>query len=198
MSNKTNLRETNLNLNKPCRYIPARNHGGETGPKRGIVFHCTGSDNTAMGTALYFHTSPSAGSTQKIVDDVECIRTVLDKDEAYGAPPFNPNCLHIEIEGPSTWKRLQWLAPKNLRRLRLAQQEGAEWCVRYGIPPTFPTSLPDNPDAFSGCTYHFRVSAKYHQSKHGDPGPGFPYRFFERGLRRRVRTIHRKQLLARG
>jgi hypothetical protein len=151
-------------------------HGGTRSPSSITlcVIHCTESPN-AKGTASYFAGGSAGGSTQLVVDDKECYRTLEDREIPYGAPGANLQGVHVEIVGYTAWSREEWNAHR--ARINHAAKHVARWCLKYDIPPKFRTYIGLRLGRKGVCS-HRGVSRAWHRTDHTDPGAGFPYRWF--------------------
>ena len=181
----------------------AFNHGGPRthADCTAIVLHGT-QGPTAEGAARWFATpipinDGGPGSTQLVVDDHSCYRTLDNLLEPYGAPPLNSHGLHIEMASFSTWSNAEWLAHPGM--LELAAYRVARWCHFYSVPVRFldvamlkgaPRGSDGEPMP-RGITTHQNVSDAFHQSTHQDPGPGFPLTSFLHRVAALVPTIKR-------
>jgi hypothetical protein len=158
-----------------------------------IVLHETGANNDDASTAAYFRAGHGAGSTQLIVDDDSCYRTLPDLYIPWGAPPMNTTGLHTEIEAsigePLSW----WSLGDHERRLRRVCWKAAKWVVAYSIPVRFAwyaKDLPSNSADFHGITVHAAISDRYHESTHQDGGEaGFPRDTIEKLIRAYVKEL---------
>jgi hypothetical protein len=155
----------------------AANHGGKRSMSgvNLIVLHST-EGSTAKGAAAWFANTASQGSTQLVVDDKECYRTLPDDVVPYGAPGANENGLHIEMAGFASWTREQWMAHEDT--IRRAGALASEWSRLYGIPLQFVDA--DGLKAKRpGVTTHWEVTKGLNGGKgHVDPGPNFPLDVF--------------------
>lgn len=157
----------------------AVNHGGKRSMSSVdlIVLHCT-EGNTAKGAASWFANPASAGSTQLVVDDHECYRTLPDDVVPDGAPGANTNGLHIEMAGFAKWTRAEWLAHEDT--IRRAAALVADWSSTYSIPLVY-VDAAGLKAGRSGVTTHWQVTLGLDGGKgHVDPGPNFPLDVFMR------------------
>ncbi len=157
----------------------AHNHAGkrDTSTLRWIVVHDTEGD-TARGAASWFsQTTPISeggpGSTQIVVGEDGCYRTLSDDVVPYGAGGHaNAIGLHVELAGHSSLTRDQWLARS--ATLRRAAAWLATWSSAYGIPLTF-VDAAGLLRGESGVTTHAEVSKAFpSDTNHTDPGKNFP------------------------
>lgn len=135
-----------------------------------IVVHDT-EGNTAEGAARWFADPASKGSTQLVVDDTSCYRTLDDLVVPWGASGANQQGLHIEQAGFASWTRDEWLS-HDLTIERCAFHV-ADWCRTYSIPAVL-LSASDMVAGSPGIATHATVSAAFHKSTHTDPGPNYP------------------------
>lgn len=157
----------------------AAHHGGKRSMSkvRLIVLHST-EGSTAKGAASWFANPASAGSTQLVVDDRECYRTLPDDVVPYGAPGANEDGLHIEMAGFAKWTRAQWLEHEDT--VRRAAALAADWSATYGIPLVYVDAAGLRAGK-SGVTTHWQVTKGLNGGKgHVDPGPNFPLDVFMR------------------
>jgi hypothetical protein len=158
----------------------AAHHGGRRSMAlvRLIVLHST-EGSSARGAAAWFANPASAGSTQLVVDDRECYRTLPDDVVPYGAPGANEDGLHLEMAGFAGWTRAQWLE-RGEDTIRRAAALAADWSATYGIPLVF-VDADGLKRKESGVTTHWEVTRGLNGGKgHVDPGPGFPMDVFMR------------------
>lgn len=139
-----------------------------------VVIHSTEGD-TAQGAAAWFENVKSEGSTNIVIDDDHCYRTVADLRVPWAAPPLNRAGFHVEIAGYARWTKEQWL--RRPARLHRAAFKAALRCKRYGIPVRQVGWLGLRLGRKGICS-HNAVSKAWHLSDHHDPGPGFPWREF--------------------
>lgn len=135
-----------------------------------IIVHDTEGDS-ARGTASWFTNPASGGSTQLVVDDNECYRTLDDDVIPWGAVGANTLGLHIEQAGHAAWSRAQWMH-HHLTIERCAYHV-AQWCRQYGIPAEILTSA-EMRAGKKGIATHATVTAAFKQDTHTDPGPNYP------------------------
>ena len=160
------------------RRFRAHRHGGTRTRTSVIVVHST-EGPTAAGAAAWFADLRSSGSTQMVVDDEKCFRTLDDETVAYGAHPHNHNGVHLEIAGFAKWTRAEWL--QRDARLRRAARVIAYWCAKYEIPVVLLTDEDVARFAKSGIetkgitTHAACARGAYPKGgNHWDPGPDFP------------------------
>jgi hypothetical protein len=182
------------------RKFRAFNHGDERdhADATAIVLHGT-QGPTAEGAARWFAThipidDGGPGSTQLVIDDHSCFRTLDNTVEPFGAPPLNFHGLHIEFASLSTWTTAEWMAHRPM--LELGAYRVARWCHFFTIPVRFldAAHLRGAPADARGpkprcITTHKQVSDAFHRSTHQDPGPGFPLGWFLRRVDALVPTI---------
>lgn len=178
----------------PCIYIPASIHGGKRSLSslRWIVIHTTDADTSALSTGNYFAEAPHpvelpsgktvtqpGGSTQVVVGEDGCVRSVPDDVIPAGARPLNDTGLHIEFVGLASWSRDKWLKERR-KTLEIGRRIIRDWSRQYGVPRLF-----HNADMLKtavhndgrGVTTHAAATLAFHESDHMDPGPGFPLDF---------------------
>lgn len=156
----------------------AHNHGGpRTQPIDWIVVHDTEGE-TALSAARWF-VQPLAigdggpGSTQVVVGEDGCYRTLPDDVVPYGAG-FHANArgLHVELSGHSTYSRDQWMS--RATTLRRAAAWLASWSRDYGVPLRY-VDAKGLLAGERGVTTHREVSRAWpSDTNHQDPGPNFP------------------------
>lgn len=154
-----------------------------------IALHDT-EGGTAESNARYFKSSGSGGSTQLVVDDIECQRCLPNSAICWGAasaPQISANSrgFHIEQVGFAKWSAVVW--KKHLKTLQRAAWKTAFHARAFDIPIVFLTAsaLVANPRA-KGITTHNEISkasreldkAHYWKYGHTDPGPFWPRRLF--------------------
>jgi hypothetical protein len=135
---------------------------------------------TARSTAEYFSETDVPASTQLVVGQDGCYRTLDDDVTPYGAgSPANERGLHVEQAGHSDWTRAQWLARD--ATLRAAGGAAGGWCREYGIPCVFRDAAALQkleaegwPPDLGGVTTHAEVTKAWHHTTHTDPGAGYP------------------------
>lgn len=163
------------------REFTADRHGGarDMSSVRLVVLHSAESPS-ARSTAEYFASTSTPASTQLVVGQDGCYRTLDDDVVPYGAgSPANEKGLHVEQAGYAAWTREEWLARG--QTLREAGGAVGGWCRQYGIPCRFLYAadlvrLSENgwPANMGGVTTHAEVSKAWHNSTHMDPGGGYP------------------------
>jgi N-acetylmuramoyl-L-alanine amidase len=140
-----------------------------------IVLHST-EGATAAGAAGWFANPDSQGSTQIIVDDTSCFRTLPDNVIPWGAAGgrANEDGLHIEMAGFAKWTRAEWL--KHQATLDKTAAWIAEWSALYGVPLTFLTAADLKRDGLKarGITTHAAITEAFKPGGHTDPGKNFP------------------------
>lgn len=138
---------------------------------RWLVVHDTEGD-TAEGAASWFQNAASGGSTQIVVDDNDCFRTLENNEIPWAAYRANEQGWHVEIAGYAHWTRDEWL--RHDLRLRRAAFKVAWHARLFGVPIRWvgPWSLKLGR---KGITTHADVwNAFPNLDRHTDPGPGFP------------------------
>lgn len=156
-----------------CEIVKAFHSSGTRDLKtiKWIVVHDT-EGGSARSVASMFSKPSATASTHLVVDEVECIRMLDDKQIPWGAPGANTNGYHIEHVGFARWTRAEWL--KRDVTLRRGAYKAALRCVRYDIPARWvgPLGL-----RFGrrGLTTHADVSDwQDTPGGHTDPGANFP------------------------
>ena len=147
---------------------------------RYIVLHDT-EGSTAQGAAAYFTTEASGGSSNVVVDDKECYRTLDDLVIPWGAPPLNTSGFHIEQAGFAAWSTAEWMAHE--ATITRAAYKAALRCQRFSIPPVVLNVSQLRADFAlhsprGGVVTHATISAAFHDSTHTDPGPNYPISVF--------------------
>jgi hypothetical protein len=148
-----------------------------------IVLHDTEGDKmghlpTAKAVAEYFKSPTAGGSTQLIVDETSCYRSLPDTTIPWGAAGGDANVrgVHIEMVGLASWSRQQWLTRVNT--LRCAAYHVAEWMKQYSIPLEI-LNADDLRARRHGITTHRTVTEAFHVvGGHTDPGSNFPMDVF--------------------
>lgn len=106
-------------------------------------------------------------------DPDSSVRSVLDKDVAWGAPGANHNGLQHELAGYARQTREEWLDDPSMKIMQRAAAKVREECLAYDIPVEFV-----NADRLlagaRGITTHLEVTRAWHRSTHWDPGYNFP------------------------
>jgi hypothetical protein len=157
-----------------CREQWAAHHGGrrDMSKARLIVLHSTEGD-TAASAAGWFQSPDSAGSAHVVVDDVECVRTLPDDVEPWGAAGANHDGLHLEMAGHALkYSRADWLS--HVMMLDRAAGVVAAWSRQYRIPVRF-VDAAGLRRGERGVTTHREVTRAYSGGAgHVDPGPAFP------------------------
>lgn len=165
---------------------------------RYLVVHCTqqavedpAKPLSARGVAKYFAGEDSGGSTQLVVSDLDCYRTLPDWLVPWGAPPLNETGVHVEICGRAEWSKARWLL--HALAIRRAAYKSALRCHKYDVPlvlirdPAVLREKGTHPKkGGGGVTDHATVARAFHESDHTDPGPNFPWGLYMALLRRYV------------
>ena len=181
----------------------AYHHSGERSQTkiRYVVVHSAEDEDqpgSAKAVAQYFTTPASGGSSNIVVDDWSCYRSMADTIVPWGAPPLNANGFHVEMCGYAAWPRWRWLLHR--RMIRRAAYKAALRMRWYGIPARTLTVdelhrdfyLPEeiakvgvegagNPlpgPMHGGIVTHVTISQAYGETSHTDPGDGFPLDLF--------------------
>ena len=147
---------------------------------RYIVLHDT-EGPTAAGAAKYFTTQASGGSSNLVVDDLQCFRVLPDLTIPWGAPPLNTSGFHIEQAGFAAWTRAEWL--QHRPTIERAAYKASLRCEIFKIPPRLLDVAELRADfakhvPAGGVVTHATVSAAFAESTHTDPGPGYPMDVF--------------------
>lgn len=133
---------------------------------------------TAENCAKYFATIIKRKASAHICVDVDsAVRCVDDQDVAFHAPGANSDGLGIEHAGYARQSREEWLDDYNREMLKVSAKIVANWCRLHNIPPV-KLSVDELKAGKRGLVGHVDVSNAYHQTDHGDPGPGFPWEFY--------------------
>jgi hypothetical protein len=162
-------------------YKAVHNSGRRTaGLVRYIVLHST-EGATAQGAAAWFTNPQSGGSSNIVVDDTVCYRTLDDLVIPWGAPPLNTSGYHIEQAGYAAWNRSEWLAHRTT--IERAAYKASLRCTRFHIPPRILNVAQLRADfalhvPHGGIVTHATVSAAFAESSHTDPGHGYPIDVF--------------------
>ncbi len=138
-----------------------------------VVLHSTEGDSAA-GAASWFANPASGGSTQLVVDDKECFRTLEDGRIPQAAPGANTAGLHIEQAGHAAWTTAQW--KQHDTTIRRAAYKTAMWSHTYGIPLRWVGPLGLKLGR-KGVTTHADCTKAFGGS-HTDPGAGYPKDLF--------------------
>lgn len=156
------------------KFFPARIVGGARDPSRIrlIVIHST-EGSTAAGAASWFQNEKAGGSTQIVVGNDGCFRSVDDLRMPAGAQGANEDGLHIEIAGFAKWSRDQWFS-KAEKALENAASVIGQWSAKYGIPLEYLEGDALRDKSNRGVTTHVAVVKAFKKGDHWDPGPGFP------------------------
>lgn len=145
--------------------------GGNETPTRIVVHRMEAPEKgtSAEDCARYFATTDRKASAHLCVDSNSIVRSVLDGDIAFHAPP-NKGSLGIEHAGTGeNWGDDQY----DIDMLALSAKAVARWCRQYNIPATW-LSPDDLRAGKHGITCHFNVSQAWHLTTHTD-GQFFPY-----------------------
>jgi N-acetyl-anhydromuramyl-L-alanine amidase AmpD len=153
-------------------------------PRR-IIIHCTDGhegfkkddDVAAMFADPALRPKRSA---HYIVDTDSVTQSVPDIFRAYHCGPTgNLASIGVELCGRASQSRREWFDAMSLPMLQLAARLVAELCRRHSIPCVVvgPRGLVLGE---AGITTHSYVADAWHETKHHDPGPGFPLAAFVR------------------
>lgn len=156
----------------PCRFRRAAHDSGprQASSIRQIVVHST-EGGTAASVAAFFATTARA-STQLIVDDEECWRTLPDLVIPWGAPGVNATGLHIEHCGFAHWSREEWF--EHDEELRRSAWKAATWCLQYEIQRRWLTVEQVRRRSNGFCRHMDATVAFKNPGGHTDPGRDFP------------------------
>jgi N-acetyl-anhydromuramyl-L-alanine amidase AmpD len=150
-----------------------------------IVLHSMESSEkpgTARNVAFWF-AGPKApmASAHYLLDNVEVIQSVRDKDIAWHAPGANARGIGIEHAGRASQTFAEWQDAFSMAMLRRSIELCAVLCRTWGIPAR-------SVDAAGllagerGLTTHAEVSRAWKKSSHWDPGPAFPLAWYVRSV----------------
>lgn len=162
----------------PYRLIPAAHF---TPAMRGrgdvdlVVVHTTEGPELprrSEATAAWLADSRSGGSCHYIVDPVQIVQCVLERDIAWGAGGANRRGIHIEHCGKAEQSAAEWADDASTAELALSSALCADICKRYGIPALW-LSAQQVRNGARGITGHAECVAAFGGS-HWDPGSGFP------------------------
>src|SRR6266487_1706568 len=142
---------------------------------RHIVIHATEDLSGAAAIAEYFSHPVSGGSTNLVVDDRCCYRTMYDLEVPWGAPPLNHSGFHIEHVAYSAWPRCRWMLHQPM--LHRSAYKAASRCKKFNIPVVW-LDVEAVRKRLPGVTSHRNVSYAFHETDHTDPGLGFPYKYW--------------------
>lgn len=166
------------------RFIPARDFKAYKTKRTVniIVIHdmeAPETHDTAENIGHYFQHPDKPSSATIGVDDNSVVQYVKDNNEAYAAPPRNPDAIHVELAGYGRQTRVAWLDPYGIAMLALASDAVAQYCLKYTIPivKLGPQDLLAKP-VKKGICGHYAISLAYGKSDHTDPGVGFPWDYF--------------------
>lgn len=132
--------------------------------------------DTAESVAQYFTRNDDPGSAHLNFDSNSCVRSVHDKDIAFGAPFLNHNGIHAEHAGRAAQTKAQWLDSYGRPMLSLSASVCAMYCLAKGWPATYRTAadLKAGGMRARGITTHLQGSIAFVRGGHTDPGDGFP------------------------
>lgn len=133
--------------------------------------------DTAENIGHYFQHPDKPSSAHVGVDDNGIVQYVKDNNEAYAAPPRNPDAIHVELAGYGRQTRAMWLDPYGIAMLAHGSDAVAQYCLKYAVPivKLGPADLKAGQRGICG---HYAVSLAYGKSDHTDPGVGFPWDYF--------------------
>jgi hypothetical protein len=133
---------------------------------------------TAENCASYFATCKVKASAHYNLDCDSIVRSVKDKDIAYGAPYVNARALHFELAGYASQSAAAWDDKFSRAMLKIAARLIAVKCFYNHIPPVWLT--PAQIKAGSrGIASHANITIAYkRKGGHTDPGAGFPVAAF--------------------
>lgn len=125
-------------------------------------------------------------SCHYVVDSDSVTQCVSDLDVAWHCGRNgNARSIGIELCGRARQTRAQWLDELGLPMLGLAAQLTAELCARHGLPPKL-VDAAELRAGLRGITTHAEVTDAWRQTRHTDPGPGFPLSDFVDAVRRQL------------
>lgn len=152
-----------------------------------IVIHCTdGHEGVTKDTdvAAMFQ-DPKLDpkrSAHYVVDADSVTQCVADHYCAYHcAGTGNVRGIGVELCGRAAQSRPQWFDELSFPMLCIAARLVAELCVEWSIPPRI-VNARGLVAGEHGITTHQFVSDAWHETKHTDPGPGFPLGAFVRAV----------------
>jgi hypothetical protein len=151
---------------------------------------------TAENTARMFATTSRKASCHYNVDCNSVVRSVLDKDIAYHAPPNTPS-IGIEHAGFASQRLDQWLDDYSRAELIISAELTAALCAKWNVPRQFVNAEGLKAGA-RGITTHWEVSKAFHQTDHTDPGPNFPMAQYLEWVNTTTPPIHVVQLPPQG
>ena len=136
-----------------------------------IVMHDT-EGGTAESVARYFTEPAAGGSTQLVVDDDHCYRTLANNMVPWGAPGANQNGFHIEQCGYASWTSAEWRTHQ--RMLERGAFKAAYHCHLFKLPVVFVNAAGLLAHK-KGITTHAECTKAFGPAGgHTDPGPGWP------------------------
>lgn len=179
---------------------PTKFSEGQNKPIRRIVIHCTVSpcvEGGAERIAAYFRSQGAGGSAHYVVDPGKVVQSAYDSVIAWHAPP-NKGSLGVELCDPMPThggREVQldrWADEAHQRMLRRAERLVARLCLAYDVPikRLFAEDLLSGALGIPG---HVDVSRAFEQSSHWDPGAGFPWPEFMRGVRVQAEKIRARK-----
>lgn len=123
-------------------------------------------------------------SAHYVIDSDSVTRCVPDLMTAWHAGHTgNAHGIGIELCGRANQTRAQWLDELSLPMLCLAARLISDLCRQYSIEPVVANER-DLRAGRGGITTHSFVSLAWGESKHHDPGPGFPLGALVEAVRR--------------
>jgi hypothetical protein len=159
---------------------------------------------TAENIAGYFTRIKDPASTHLNFDNNSVIRSVHDKDVAYGAPGVNHNGIHFEHAGYANQTAEDWSDDYSKEMLF-----GMEWCsarvagmycMTYNIPvrPLSPDDIAAGGDRQRGITTHLNVTLSHIDpaGTHTDLGPNFDLNNYVTEVQHRISGDYTPEVVA--
>lgn len=139
-----------------------------------VVLHST-EGPSAISAASWFENPGSAGSSNLVVDDGICYRTLPDEEIPWGAQGANYEGFHIEQTGYAKWLTVVW-SRKHRNTIKRAAYKAALRCKWYNIPIRF-VKADGLRRGDKGITTHAECTKAF-GGNHTDPGSGYPMYLF--------------------
>jgi hypothetical protein len=153
--------------------------------------------DTAENVARYFQRITTPASAHLNFDDNSCVRSVHDKDIAYGAPGVNHNFVHFEHAGFARQSREDWLDDYGKAMLfdmpNASAKVCGDYCIAKGFPARIvtPEDLRAGGDRQRGITTHLNVTlSKIAPGDHTDPGQNFPLAQYVTAVQQHISNNH--------
>jgi hypothetical protein len=155
---------------------------GRARPIRLLVVHATatGEGDRVAETIQQTWTTDDGriGSTHLIADGNSVVRSVHDRDTAYGAKSANADGLHGEIVGQINQTAAQYADEQSRGAITGMALAFARWAVANNIPIRRLTVAQVRDGKTKGITDHATVEKAFPSTGHTDPGPNFPWASF--------------------